>query len=267
MRIPSVLCRTLPAAELAPGAVVVLSPEESHHLLTVLRRRAGDPVRVLSGAGGAFRAELLTVEPGGASLRIVAPEQNLLESADARGLPRVEIAIAVARGGAFELALQQVTELGAARIVPLLTEHTVVRIEGDADRRKKHERWSRVLEESAKQCGRAALPDLAAAQEFEAWVSDSARQAEAGAGVLRLLAHPEPGAPRLSDRVAAHFSGLRSRADAVVALAIGPEGGFSPTEAGRAKAAGLELVRLDGFILRTPTAAAAALAAILAALD
>jgi 16S rRNA (uracil1498-N3)-methyltransferase len=145
----------------------------------------------------------------------------------------------------MELVVQKATELGASRIVPLATERSIVKLE-EGRGRERAERWRRIAQEAARQCGRADVPQV---DEPKDW-----------AGLFGLLrAEPErrgllldPAAPvRLSDA---------ARGVSRVLIAIGPEGGFSLDEREAAARAGLLPATLGKLVLRTETAGLAALA-------
>src|SRR3954466_7094557 len=138
----------LPPEQLASAPRVQLTPEQSRHLLTVLRLGPGAELEVFDGRGGRFRATLAA-----SGLEIGAA----LPSPGRRG--DIVLAQALAKGEKMDLVVQKATELGAVRIVPLTTERSVVRL--DADRgAARTARWRRIAEQAARQCGRADVPTI-----------------------------------------------------------------------------------------------------------
>lgn len=150
---------------------------------------------------------------------------------------------AVGKGERMDWALQKATELGVTRIVPILSERCNLQLD-DSRWDKKLAHWQGVVIAACEQCGRNRLPELAAPLDF-----DAALAGERAA--LRLLFDPEAGQG---------FAELPPPAS--VALLIGPEGGFSAAERGRAGDAGYTALRIGPRVLRMETAATAAIAVV-----
>jgi 16S rRNA (uracil1498-N3)-methyltransferase len=158
------------------------------------------------------------------------------------------MATAIAKGSRMDFLLEKVAELGAARVVPVLTERGVVQGSGEA--RRTH--WQRRLREACKQCGRNVVPELADPATVEE-LGELLAQSD-----LALLFDLGPSARPLADV-------LRDSPSAKTILClIGPEGGFTEQEQGRLTSAGAVPVRLAPTVLRIETAAIAAVAAIVA---
>ncbi len=238
----------VPPEQLHASGRIRLTPEQARHLGTVLRLKPGEEIEVFDGKGARFRAWLEDApELDAAVLRLAEPlPEGPLRAVD------VTLVQALAKGEKMELIVQKATELGAARIVPLSSERAVVRL--DAERGgSKAERWRRVAQEAARQCGRADVPRI---DEPLGWD-----------GVLRLL-RDEPGRRGLLlDPEAAGGAALRlgaaSRGARRVLIAVGPEGGFSAEERARAESGGMIPVSLGPLVLRTETAGLAALSVVL----
>jgi 16S rRNA (uracil1498-N3)-methyltransferase len=149
----------------------------------------------------------------------------------------------------MDLVIQKAAELGAAEIVPLLSERTVVRLD-DGEAADKQEKWQRIAVEACKQCGQNHLPQV------QKPVSPDRFFARRPAHDLLLIAAIEPGARRLKDLLA-EWSSLHPGRDrpASVLVLIGPEGDFTPSEVGAAKSHGCLPMSLGPIILRTETAA------------
>ncbi len=218
---------------------VSLTAAQSHYLRSVLRLDRGARVEVFDGKGGRYAAEL--VDDG--TLR-------LGEKIAAAGR-RVDVVLAqaLAKGEKLDLVVQKATELGATRIVPLASERSVVRLEA-ARGVARAERWRRIAQEAARQCGRADVPAV-----------DDPRGWDAVYELLRadpdrrgLLLDPEERELRLS---------AAARGAPKLLVAVGPEGGWTLAERDRARAEGLLPVGLGPLVLRTETAGLAALSVVL----
>jgi 16S rRNA (uracil1498-N3)-methyltransferase len=147
--------------------------------------------------------------------------------------------------------VRKATELGAARIVPLVTERTQVHLASDRSDRKT-EKWQTVALEAAKQCGNPWLPDLAAPIALPAFLTAPT------SFDLKLVASLEPTARSLKPVLDA-FTSAHGRPPASVLWLVGPEGDFSPAEHASLRAAGFEPITLGPLVLRCETAAIAAL--------
>ena len=226
--------------DLAADAAVI-GGEAHHHLVHVLRVRVGEHIALLDGLGGAWEAMVEGADRRALRARLVGPLAALPEPAVG-----VTVAQALGKGDRFEQVVQHATEMGAAAFVPLVTQRTVVRID-PRDVEAKRARWRQIARGAAEQAGRARVPVVEPPATLE---TVAGRFGEFGAAILL---HPE--APRLG----ALASGTES-----VLLLVGPEGGFAPNELERAAAAGARLASLGLYVLRTETAALAALSRILA---
>ena len=225
---------------LATGTRVVLDRAAREHLVTVLRQRDGALVNCFNG-DGIERSARLSLSGNDAALLIDAAHALANESA-------LDLCLlqAIARGEKMDLILQKATELGVSRIVPLVTERTEVRMDAERSaRRMAH--WGRVVISAAEQCGRARLPQLCAPVAL-------AGLGAALAGVsLRLVL-----APTAAESLKQRFT----PATRLVALAVGPEGGWSDTDLRLFAGLGFVDANLGPRILRTETAGLAALAAL-----
>ena len=215
---------------------VVLGSEESSHCRRVLRKRVGDRIAVFDGEG---RWAVGTV--GGdtaAEVQITVEE----EGQSSEGLPTISLAVAIPKGKTMDLIVQKAVELGVQMIQPLVTEHTVVRLEeGSAGR--KRDRWQRVALEACKQCGRNVLPRVEVASSLEDWLGARAE------GSVGLLASLTPGVVSLKE--ATRNLPVETKA---VELLVGPEGDFSQAESEAALAKGFQAVSFGEVIMRVETA-------------
>ena len=144
------------------GDAITLGPEEEHHLLDVLRARDGDVVEVFDGCGRMCRVtiELLTNRPDSNS----STQRTVLHAVDGshrhveRGL-RITLVQSILKHDRMDLVLEKATELGVSEIVPIVTEHVVVRID-HARREERRQRWERIALSAAKQCHCSHVPDI-----------------------------------------------------------------------------------------------------------
>ena len=230
----------VPGGVLAAGATCTLPPAQAHHAARVLRLKPGEPVTLFDGAGVEYAAVIAAVSGARVTVTIGGSRPVDRESP----LP-VTLAQAVSSGDRMDYTLQKAVELGVTAIQPLTSRRSVVRLAAErGERRLAH--WRRIVAGACEQSGRNRVPPVAAPAALTDWLGRSS--AHPG---LRLL---------LSPRAAARLREL-PRPDAVVLLA-GPEGGLAPEEERRAEQAGFRPVRLGPRVLRTETAAVAALAAM-----
>jgi 16S rRNA (uracil1498-N3)-methyltransferase len=215
-----------------------LEQEPSHHLLRVLRLRRGDPLVLFNGDGRDYRARLAGISGTRAIVDIV----DVFEPGRESPL-RIELGQGISRGERMDFALQKSVELGIGAVTPLWTARSQVSLTG-ARLEKRLNHWRGVMRSASEQSGRAVIPILRNALALEEWCRENTAE-------LRLVLDPEAPLP------------LRDlpRPDSVSIL-VGPEGGLEAEEIGLAEARGFRRVRLGPRILRTETAALAALTAV-----
>ena len=228
-----------------PGAIAgdqaTVTGEQHHYLARVMRLASGDMLTLLDGQGNAYDARVTSVDKERLVASIVA----------SRSIPLPPVAVTLYQGlpkaDKFDLILQKATELGVDCIVPLAASHSVVQIGADK-RDAKRARWRKIVEEAAEQCERGRVPRV----EVPAQLS-SVRLA---AGELGLILAER-------DQTSSLLALLPSAAPPAIALFVGPEGGWTPAEIALLERAGAVRATLGPRILRTETAALAALALIM----
>lgn len=250
--------RVYSAEPLAPHREHTLSRSATEHVLRVLRLRTGDALTLFDGRGGEYAARLLRTERVAAVVAIGAHVAVERESPLA-----ITLLQSLARGEKMDWIVQKATELGVARIVPVSVERSVVRLANEerADRKLAH--WQAVAASACEQCGRNRLPGITAPMDFFAALSLT------DAIELRLLLSPE-GQESLAALAPKRSAGDDAVVDASVvagatrrvALLIGPEGGFEDHEIAAAARHGFRAVRFGPRVLRTETAAIAAITAL-----
>jgi 16S rRNA (uracil1498-N3)-methyltransferase len=225
---------------------VRLSAGESHHLVAVNRARKGETVIVFDGKGMEWTATLVEADKRAARLVVQSARQ-------AAPLPySITLGQALPKAGGMDAIVRKATELGAARIVPLESERTQVRLEAERSE-KKAGKWQAAALEAAKQCGNPWLPRIDPVQPVAAFM-DSAAGFD-----LKLIASLQPDARRLKAVLAA-FRAAQGRAPRDVLWLVGPEGDFSPAELELAASSGFMPVTLGPLVLRCETAATCAIA-------
>jgi 16S rRNA (uracil1498-N3)-methyltransferase len=221
------------------------SPEEARHLRHVLRAEVGDAVTVFDGAGLEARATVQNT-PDGELLLVVEKTTE----ASPRPFDLVLIQ-AIPKGSHMDLIVEKATELGVARLIPIISDRVIVRLDS-AQAKKRVERWERVVKSASKQCGTPWLPQIDAVQSFSSVLEqlssfDAVLLGSLAEGVVPL----REAVQTLKD------TGLRS-----VAVIIGPEGDLTPAEADAALQAGARPVSFGGLTLRAETAALYALSVL-----
>ena len=196
-----------------PGEIVTLDSEESHHLFTVLRGGRGSTVDLVDGFGHRWTGR--PQEKDGRLARIeilsMASEEEEVQE------PKLVLACAVVKGKRFEWALEKAVEAGVHEIVPLITEHGVV-----DPRAGKKGRWQTLLTTAVKQCGRSWLPALAEPMALVRWLETRS----AGPLFFGDVGGVENQTSYWTSLLAGDFSG----GPASLTIAIGAEGGWSPSE-------------------------------------
>lgn len=233
------MTRVFVEAPLSAGSTVPLPESAAGHLLRVLRLGVGDACVLFNGDGFDYPARIVAAGKRDASVELGMPHAPGNESP-----LRIVLLQAVARGEKMDWIVQKATELGVDAIMPVLSERSEVKLEGErAEKRIAH--WRSVAASACEQSGRARLPTISAPQ----------RLADA------LAALPDAAHRRVLDPDAEPVP-LHTQAPASVVLAIGPEGGWSPRDLTQLRDAGFGGLRLGPRVLRTETAGIAAIAAL-----
>jgi 16S rRNA (uracil1498-N3)-methyltransferase len=222
---------------LRTGATLVLAESATTHVTRVLRLTAGDPITLFDGTGIDYAATIVAPARKGVTVLVGAGQP-----VDRESPLHLTLLQGVSRGPRMDLVVQKATELGVSVIQPVLTGRSVVRL--DADRsaaRRQH--WQNIVISACEQCGRSVLPEVREPLEL------AAALAGLGTGTTGLMLDPEGDLD---------LNGLSPDCQHI-ALAIGPEGGFTENERLTLTQAGFGRLRLGPRILRTETAPLAAL--------
>jgi 16S rRNA (uracil1498-N3)-methyltransferase len=230
------LTRVYVDSDLASGTIVELPRETAAHLAKVLRARTGDELILFSGDGREYPGAIESVRGG----RVTA-SVGIGAHVDRESPFAVTLVQCVPRGDRMDFIVQKATELGVARIVPVLSQRSVVRLDAtQAESKAAH--WRAVAVSACEQCGRNRLPVIAAPSPLISYLGNSAST------VARLVLEPD-----------LESNAMPAALGAAVEIAIGPEGGFADDELDAFRIAEFARVRLGPRILRTETAAIAAL--------
>lgn len=207
----------------------VLAEGEAHHFLHVMRGRVGDRVTLFDGSGAEFNAGVTETSRRAVTLAVLSREEVDRE-------PRVSVTLGVAlpKGDRQKALVDMLTQLGVARLVPLQTERSVA-----APKASGLEKLRRVVVEASKQCGRNRLMRIEDPAPLQSFLT----QTDAA---TKRVAHPYGPSQPLAE------------ATGPMAIAIGPEGGFTDQEVGAAVEAGWPALSLGRSVLRIETAAVAA---------
>jgi 16S rRNA (uracil1498-N3)-methyltransferase len=228
------------------GARLVLDGPDHKYVARVLRARAGDALVLFDGAGTEIDAEVVRVGVRDVELTLGARRA----APQATAPVAITLLVAVPRGERMELVVQKATELGVARIVPVVSGRSVARPEPGGARAG---RWEKIAREAARQCGRADVPTVDEPTPLGDAVAADLPE-------LRLATWEATRGTSLRAALAAAFGAAPADRPRGVALLVGPEGGLAADEIAAAEAHGFVAVTLGPRILRVETAAITAVA-------
>lgn len=226
------------------GEQITLTGEDAHHIVKVLRMQPGESLTVCDGAGHDYDCVLAQTASDGAVCDILGMTASAGEPSTA-----VTLYMGLPKGDKMDFIVQKAVELGAVRIVPFLAARSVSRPDART-LSKKCERWRKIAREAAMQCGRGLVPAVGEP------LTQAQAAAEAAACDLALFLYENEWDTGIRQV-------LSGRNPATVALMVGPEGGFTLSEAEAAAAAGMQSVSLGARILRCETAPLAALSVVM----
>ena len=223
---------------------VTLDEDAAGHIGRVLRMKVGEQVSIFNGEGGEYLSEIIEVS----KKNVVVQPLEFIDH-DVESPLKIHLGQGVSRGDKMDFTIQKSVELGIAEVIPLHTERSVVRLDGERAA-KKLTHWESILVAASEQSGRTVLPQLQVVQNLPLWLSSLNPHDNA----LRLMLTPR------SDQTI--LSVLKRCTPQALTLLIGPEGGLSDAEEEQAKRAGFVPVTMGQRILRTETAGIVALATI-----
>lgn len=225
-------------APLQTGQALALPPTAARHV-QVLRLQPGDALTLFNGGGGEFEATVARM--GRSEVVVTVGGHQPIEREASRA---VTLVVGMPANERMDWLVEKATELGVVGIVPLMTERSVLRLKGERAERKR-EHWQAVAEAACEQSGRNRVPAIAPVQGLDDWLATRPQRAY----LLSLRSGSRPWREALPPT------------GEPCAVVLGPEGGLSPGEEDRLLGAGLRPVGLGAAVLRSETAALAALVA------
>ena len=226
-------------------STAVITGQDAHHIIHVLRMKEGDEICVSSGTGLDYLCSVSSFSENEVTARIIEARKSTelpVEIVLYQGLPKSD---------KMELIIQKCTELGVSRIVPVQTRRSIVKLDA-ASSAKKLERWRKIAQSASEQSQRSRIPQI----DPVCTLQDALRDSTSLSAAIIPYEHEYGG------------SGLKSFLTSVSGLSsagifIGPEGGFEEEEISQARSAGAIPVSLGSRILRTETAGLAVISAIM----
>ena len=221
--------------------------EDAAHITKVLRMEAGDEVLIFDGSGYEYTARLTEVSRESCAAEILSKEFSAQE-------PKIRVTVfqGIPKSGKMDGIIQKSVELGVFSVVPVAMDRCVSKLDKKAAV-EKPKRWNKIAQEAAKQCGRGILPRVEEPIDFKEAVKRMARLE------LAIMPYEELGHSGVSNLKEV----LKSSDAKEIGVIIGPEGGFSDSEAQLAINSGIKTVGLGRRILRTETVSGAMLAMIM----
>ncbi|NOQ63636.1 MAG: 16S rRNA (uracil(1498)-N(3))-methyltransferase [Methyloprofundus sp.] len=232
------ISRLYVAMPLVLHETIELDDDSAHYLRAVLRLKKAQLVTLFNGEGGEFLGNTIEVSRKRVLIELQSFSEHSVESK-----LQVVLGLGISRGDRMDFSIQKSVELGVTEIAPLLTKRCVVQLKGDkSDKKVSH--WQRISQNAAEQSGRTLRPAVDAVDSIENWVTQQTG--------LKIFLDP------FATQTLAQYQPENNK----VTLLAGPEGGFTEEERELAKQAGFIPVQLGPRILRTETAALAALTAV-----
>lgn len=226
---------------LKPHHLMTLDASQARYLMRALRLRAGNTITLFDGSGGEYVAEIVSADKGSVEVQTGAFSDRSAEST-----LQIRLVQGISKGDRMDTVVQKATELGATRISPVLSQYSVVRLD-DKKATKRRDHWQKIAQSTCEQCCRNIVPCIGEVKSLDAWHCE-----DNGGTEIKLILIPD---------AKKTLSSIR-RPESGVSLLVGPEGGFSGLELERAMERGFTPVSLGPRILRTETAAAAAISVV-----
>lgn len=239
------LTRVFLDAALEAGSIVELPKETGAHLAKVLRARSGDEVVLFNGDGREFSSVIESVRGNRVAAAIGSSRDVDVESRIA-----ITLVQCLPRGEKMDFVVQKATELGVARIVPVTSQRSVVRLD-ERQAQSKQAHWQAVAISACEQCGRTRLPSVESPVPLLNYLGQVAPD-----GQHRWVLEPQSIAPAFAEP--APGSAAPHGPLPAAQIAVGPEGGFAEDELEAFRIAGFARLGLGPRVLRTETAAIAA---------
>ena len=227
--------------ESVQGARIVIGGDEAHHIADVMRLKPSDKIVAFDGTGKEYDGVIKTIKAKSVVIEIIAER-----TPSAKRVAAITLIQAIPKKAKMDYIVEKATELGASAIVPVFTRRTIPEWDGPK-RAAQAARWRKIALEASKQCARAEIPAISEIEDFIKVVKGPARYD------LALIA-------TLGDDTVKLGAALAGSGRKAVAIAIGPEGDFTPEEVEAARNSGFRPVSLGSRVLKSDTAGLAALA-------
>lgn len=224
---------------------IIVDGDEAHHIVDVMRMKDGDVVVIFDGTGNQYSGFIKKID---ARNKKVIVEVVKVEKPSPENLPKIVLAQAIPKKQKMDYIVEKSTELGVERMIPLVTDRTIVRPDG-SDRGKKVSRWEKIATVAAKQCGRCDVPAIDAIMDLKE-LAKSFDQYD-----IVLMACLTDKTVPLKEAIAGFKTGK-------VLVLIGPEGDFTPEEIGLLRLNNCKLVSLGKRVLKSDTAGLFVLSAL-----
>lgn len=236
--------------ESVKGDSIYISGKEAHHILDVMRLKVSDSIMVFDGTGKVYTG--IVKEAGRKSLSL-----KIIETRSVSEEKRCSVTLiqAIPKKEKMDYIAEKATELGVSSIIPVLTVRTIPEW-GEAKKVSIVERWQNIAKEAAKQCGRTDIPEISPIMLFGDCFS------RLGSGGIAMTTWDLKLIAALSDKAIKLKDVLKSCAGGRIAIAIGPEGDFTPEEIKAAESTGFKTVNLGSRVLKSDTAGLAVLSII-----
>lgn len=230
---------------------VVITGDDARHIGKVMRSKPGDEFIVSDGVSREALVKIISIEPG-------EVEAEIVSQLEPTGEPWLQVTIAqsLPKGDKMETVIQKCTEIGAAAFLPFISERTVVQYDMKKEE-KRIQRWRKIAKEAAEQAHRSKIPAVVAPVSWRELIAAFADFE------LVCLCYEQENGQGLRDALRPFVAGLETEQAYRIAVVVGPEGGFSEAEVTAAVQAGAVSIGLGRRILRTETAAMAALTCIM----
>ena len=224
---------------------IEITGEDAHHLMHVMRAKPGQEVTVVDDAGQAARMAMTAFSATAVTL-------TLIERLDADTEPPIDITLApcLLKGDKMEFVVQKAVELGAVGVIPVRSQNCVVRYDAKKAAARQ-QRWQKIADEAAKQCGRTALLAVEPVTDIKGLIAAEKEQEDS----VLVFFYENEDQQTVKDY-------LRQITAKRIVLLVGPEGGFSLEEAKAVEEAGGKSVTLGPRILRAETAALTAMSVV-----
>ncbi len=213
---------------------LVISGNEAHHLSRVMRKKQGDIIWVVDGEGGAYEVEILEKQKKKIRCGILHKRRRIGEP-----VAFLTLAQGVIKGERFELLIQKAVEIGVSRIIPMISERTIVK-----PGKNKKSRWTNIARSAMKQCGRSILPEITDPLPLKKVLSQGIDCS------FRFIAHAHKNSKSLQH----YFTDSKDLSHNKALIVVGPEGGFTEEEVTVAEEQGFTKISLGSRRLRSETA-------------